>query len=154
MLRNDPRFANNPMMDQMLEELAQNPQMANQVSQMMRNPVIRQQMEQLRQQQPGGEQQSLQDMNASMMNALRAVQSMQQGGGGQARTPEMDSAMLNAMLAAAAANPTQGSNPQPRQPNQTTNLTTRPSSGNGADDAELTEEEMIAEAIRRSLQDS
>ena len=38
MLRNDPRLANNPMMQQSLEQIANNPQMLAQVSQMMQNP--------------------------------------------------------------------------------------------------------------------
>ena len=40
MLRNDPRFANNPLMQQSLQELANNPQMLQQVSQMMQNPDL------------------------------------------------------------------------------------------------------------------
>ncbi len=40
MLRNDPRLANNPLMQQSLEQIANNPQMLAQVSQMMQNPHL------------------------------------------------------------------------------------------------------------------
>ena len=83
MLRNDPRLANNPMMQQAIEQLSSNPQMLAQVSQMMQTS-----------------------------NAIG------------------------------------GANFQQAQAQGAT------SSNNGPTDQEMTEEEMLEEAIRRSLMDN
>jgi hypothetical protein len=87
MLRNDPRLANNPMMQQSLEQIASNPQMLAQVTQMMQNP--------------------------EMMNSMGGMGAPQQANfqGGSANN-------------------------------------------NGRTDQEMTEEEMLEEAIRRSLNDN
>jgi hypothetical protein len=45
MMRNDPRFANNPMLHQSMEQLVNNPQMLDQISQMMSDPTMRNQMQ-------------------------------------------------------------------------------------------------------------
>ena len=87
MLRNDPRFANNPMMQQSLEQIATNPQMLTQVSQMMQNPHL---------------------MNGT-------------GGMGAPQQPNFQGGAAN---------------------------------NNGRTDQEMTEEEMLEEAIRRSLNDN
>ncbi len=44
MMRNDPRFANNPMLQQSLDALRSNPEMVSQFSQMMSDPNVRNQM--------------------------------------------------------------------------------------------------------------
>lgn len=84
MLRSDPRFANNPLMQQSLEQIANNPQMLAQVSQMMQNP--------------------------NLMNGTGGMGAPQQPGG--------------------------------------------PASNSARTDQEMTEEEMLEEAIRRSLNDN
>ena len=43
MMRNDPRFANNPMLQQQVQQLANNPAAMQQVSQMVQNPQMMQQ---------------------------------------------------------------------------------------------------------------
>jgi hypothetical protein len=40
MIRNDPRLANNPMMQQGIDQMINNPQMMNQIAQMMQNPNL------------------------------------------------------------------------------------------------------------------
>ena len=45
MMRNDPRFANNPMLQQQMQQLANNPAAIQKVSQMMQNPQMMQQMQ-------------------------------------------------------------------------------------------------------------
>ena len=47
MLRNDPRMANNPMMQQGLDMMLNNPQLMEQAARMMGNPAANAQMEQL-----------------------------------------------------------------------------------------------------------
>uniref|UniRef100_A0A7S3KVY5 Ubiquitin-like domain-containing protein n=1 Tax=Amphora coffeiformis TaxID=265554 RepID=A0A7S3KVY5_9STRA len=108
MMRNDPRFANNPMAQQMIQSLASNPEMLQQASQMMSDPNFQQHMQQM-QQNPA--------LMAQQMQQMQNMMGSMPGGG-------------------AGAHPV--SQPQ----------------NNGQADEDLTEEEMIAEAIRRSLQDN
>jgi len=112
MMRNDPRFANNPMAQQMIQSLASNPEMLQQASQMMSDPNFQQHMQQLQQ---------LQQNPALMAQQMQQMQNMvgSMPGGG------------------AGTQSSSSSQPQ-----------------NGQADEDLTEEEMIAEAIRRSLQDN
>ena len=117
MIRNDPRFANNPMLQQSMEQLASNPQMLQQVSQMMQNPDMMRQMQ-------------------SMMGGGAGA------GGGFPGMPPGGMPNFGAMNPNGTAN---NSNDGQQQGGS--------SSNNGADDEAMTEEEMIAEAIRRSLQD-
>lgn len=129
MIRNDPRFANNPMLQTLMQELADNPRMASEISQMMRDPMVARQIEQMRATQPGltpttGSNNATNANPASMMQMAQMLQMMQQTGAGTR----------------------QQANANQRPPNG--------SETNDADDADITEEEMIAEAIRRSLQDS
>jgi len=116
MMRNDPRFANNPMAQQAMDQLASNPQMLSEVAQLMRDPNMQQQMQAMMQQQGAGGMPPM-------------------GGFGNVAGP------MGAGTAAQA--------PQQQSPNQ------GQSSGNAdANDEEMTEDQMIAEAIRRSLQDN
>ncbi|GAX09755.1 hypothetical protein FisN_11Lh277 [Fistulifera solaris] len=101
MIRNDPRFRNNPYMEQMLN----NPALLQQVSQAMQDPAMRQQMQQ------------------------RAADFA--GGGLFGDMPPS----FNNFIANNARNRTAANQEE------------------GASDEQMTEEEMIAEAIRRSLQD-
>jgi hypothetical protein len=106
MIRNDPQFANNPMLQNMLTELAANPQLAAQLSGMMRDPMVRRQVDQLRNTHGG-------------QIPLNNITQMPTG----------------------------------RAPASTNNQPTT-STQSSSQDADQTEEELIAEAIRRSLQDS
>merc|ERR1711933_161892 len=53
-MRNDPRFANNPMMQQAMEQMANDPTIASRMSEVIRNPQWMQQMQQAHQQMMGG----------------------------------------------------------------------------------------------------
>lgn len=112
MMRNDPRFANNPQMQQSLEQMANNPQMLQQLSQMMSDPNMQQQMQ-------------------SMMGAGGG---MGGAGGGMGGMPPFGGANPGA---GNNANANSGAGQQQSGPN----------------DQSQTEEEMIAEAIRRSLEE-
>jgi hypothetical protein len=96
LLRNDPRFANNPMLQQSIEQLVNNPQMLAQVSQMMQN--------------------------SDPQNRMGFTAGM--GGMGGMSTPQ-----------------------QAQQQNGNANIDART-------DQEMTEEEMLEEAIRRSLNEN
>ena len=103
MIRNDPRFANNPMLQQSIEQLANNPEMMSQMSQMMNDPAMRSRM-----------------------------QAMMGGTGG--------------MPGGGIMPPTQPSAQQVRQRRTDTAVE--------MSDQEMTEEEMLQEAIQRSLRES
>lgn len=53
MMQNDPRFANNPMLQQSLRALQANPEMMQQMTQMMADPNVRNRLANVMQQ--GGE---------------------------------------------------------------------------------------------------
>jgi len=113
MMRNDPRFANNPMMQQSLEQMANNPQMLQQISQMMQDPNAQRQMQQMQQ----------------MMGSGAGAGGMPPFGGGM---PPFGGGAAAGGSGGAGAPPAQGD----------------------ANDSDQTEEEMIAEAIRRSLEEN
>lgn len=115
MMRNDPRFANNPMMQQVMQDIANNPALASQMSQMMSDP-----------------------------NMMRQMQAMMQQQGGRG----FPGAMFPPMGSTGTANTGAGQ----QQPSNAGGGA--PGSSSSQNDQEMTEEEMIAEAIRRSLQDS
>jgi alkanesulfonate monooxygenase SsuD/methylene tetrahydromethanopterin reductase-like flavin-dependent oxidoreductase (luciferase family) len=135
MIRNDPRLANNPMLQQSLDALQSNPDMIRQFSSMMNDPGVR-------------------------ANVSRMMQQQQQAGGAGASGgvdpfaggPED---MRRQMQQFQEMQGNSGSfNLQPQQQNGQ-----QPSQGSGgnsnnANDSEMTEEEMIAEAIARSLRES
>lgn len=134
MMRNDPRFANNPMAQRALNELQRNPEMISQVSQMMSDPTMRANMSRMMEQQ---QQQSgagganpfgsggTDDMRRQMEQFQRMSQQLGGGGGGS-------------FTGAPSTSNQSGNN----------------GSNSGQNDNEMTEEEMIAEAIRRSLGES
>lgn len=134
MMRNDPRLANNPMALQALDELQRNPQMMQQVQQMMADPSMRENMSRMMQQQ----------------------QSQQSGAGG---APPFGGNNQNEMLRQMEqfqrmsqsfnnSNSSSGAGAPSTAPNHGNNAST------SQNDDEMTEEEMIAEAIRRSLGES
>lgn len=136
MMRNDPRIANDPQAQQALNALQNNPEMISQMQQMMSDPTMRANMTRMMQQQqqsgagagganPFGGNAGPDDMRRQMEQFQRMSQQFGDGGGG------------NASGGGAGA---------PSASNQNGN-----NGSNGQNDNEMTEEEMIAEAIRRSL---
>lgn len=103
MLRNDPRFANDPMLQNSMEQLTNNPQM---MSQMMNDPTMR-----------------------SRMQAMMGSTGRMPGGMSDMRPMQRPAH--------------QGQQPRP------SNHSNTPMS-----DQEMTEEEMLQEAIQRSLRES
>mmetsp|Transcript_6084 Transcript_6084/g.13786 ORF Transcript_6084/g.13786 Transcript_6084/m.13786 type:complete len:454 (-) Transcript_6084:121-1482(-) len=145
MMRNDPRIANNPMMQQSLNALQSNPEMMNQVSQMMSDPTTRDRMMNMMQQQQGG--------------AGAA------GGGGGAGDPFANGpeAMQRQMEQFAQMSQQFGGSSGGFNTGGGTGTGTASGGQSGAannngsagmNDNEQTEEEMIAEAIARSLRES
>mmetsp|Transcript_46180 Transcript_46180/g.139999 ORF Transcript_46180/g.139999 Transcript_46180/m.139999 type:complete len:461 (-) Transcript_46180:44-1426(-) len=154
MMRNDPRFANNPQMAAQMEALMSDPNMVHQMSQMMSDPAMRQQMMQMSRSMggmggngfggmggagpsavPGGEHQQQQSMDPSTMEAQ--MQMLQQMMGRQPQQAQQA-----------------GGGAPPGQLNPRGQGGTGGGSSEGGNDQEMTEEEMIQEAIRRSMQDS
>jgi len=134
MMRNDPRFANNPMAQQALNELQRNPEMISQVTQMMSDPTMRANMTRMM------EQQQQSGAGAGGANPF--------GGGG---TDDMRRQMeqfqqMSQQFGGGAGGTGAGA---PPASNQNGN-----NGSSGQSDGEMTEEEMIAEAIRRSLGES
>jgi hypothetical protein len=127
MLRSDPRITGNPMAAQALDELANNPALAAQLAQMSADPRMQQLMQNPEQ----------------MQQMMQMAQAMPGLGGGAAGLPP---------LQWGGAPPAQA-RPDPGPSNADSNASNG-NRGGGSDDAEQTEEEMIAEAIRRSLEDS
>lgn len=153
MMRNDPRMANNPMMQQSLNALQSNPEMMNQMSQMMSDPAARAQMMNMMQQQGGqagggggaagadpfasGPQamQSQMEQFAQMSRQFGGSSGGFNTGGGGTGTGANTSGTGQSGGAANNNNASGGNN------------------STGANDGAQTEEEMIAEAIARSLQE-
>lgn len=151
MMRNDPTIANNPMLRQALDD----PNMMNRMTQMMQDPMIRQML---------SDPQYMQNMR-NMISNPQMMQNMQQsmqnmfggaggaGAGGPNTNPNPFAQMMQNMQGAGAGAgagsnpPTTGANTSSTTNNNTTN------NSNSGNDGEMTEEEMIAEAIARSLRD-
>lgn len=151
MIMNDPRMRNNPMMQNAMRDFMNNPNMIQQMSQMMNDPTVRSSINAMMQQQ-----QSFSDNNSNNGNAF---------GNGNNMTAQMEMmrqfANMNGIQSQQQSNSTttnsnhsnnngSNSNQQQQQQNQ----------GGGNDtnarnegDNEMTEEEMIAEAIARSLRE-
>eukprot|EP00578_Thalassiosira_sp_NH16_P019027 CAMPEP_0181094456 /NCGR_PEP_ID=MMETSP1071-20121207/10002_1 /TAXON_ID=35127 /ORGANISM="Thalassiosira sp., Strain NH16" /LENGTH=481 /DNA_ID=CAMNT_0023176785 /DNA_START=49 /DNA_END=1494 /DNA_ORIENTATION=- len=156
MMRNDPRFANNPMLQQSLDALRSNPNMLNQVSQMMSDPNMRNQMASMMGGggAGGGAGAGAADPFAGgpeeMRRQMEQFQRMSQQFGGSAGG-------FGAPAGGGTATTT-GTNPTGRAPASAGGgaAATNPGSGGGGggNDNEMTEEEMIAEAIARSLRES
>ena len=142
MLRNDPRMANNPMMQQGLEMMLNNPQMMDEAIRMMTNPSAMQRMQQ--QMADGGMGMGVPPLNNANgandntgINFAEQMQVIQQLMGANTGTGTGMGNMGNSS--------TQGGSASGN--NNTANA------GNGGDEG-MTEEEMIEEAIRRSLRDN
>lgn len=126
-MRNDPRFSSNPMLQQVMDELTNNPLAAQQVASMMSDPAMRSMMDQAMRQAGGG---------GAGLGGLPPWGSGGVGGG------------IGGVGGAGPAAGFPPSRPAGGAPSQQ-----RQQQPGGASDEDLTEEEMIAEAIRRSLQD-
>ncbi len=152
MMENHPAFAGNPMMQQQMRTLANNPQMLEQVSRMMSDPAMMENMRSMMGNRMGGLG-GLGNMNnpggmgnTGGMNNMDANQQMEMmrqmfanGGNGTAN---------GAGLGGATA-PTQQNQNQSSTQNQNQNQ----NGSNSGGDGQMTEEEMIAEAIARSLRE-
>jgi len=138
-MQSDPRIANNPMLRQAMED----PNMINQISQMMSDPNVRQMMS-----------------NPAMMQSMMSQMPPGMGGGGMPPAPApggaapgaggMDPAAMARMMQAFSSQQQQNRGAAPQQQQQ------QPPNSNAntaASEREQTEEEMIAEAIARSLRE-
>lgn len=134
MMRNDPRFANDPMAQQALDALQNNPEMISQVTQMMSDPTMRANMTRMMQQQQSG---------AGGANAFGG-----NGGPDDMRRQMEQFQRMSQQFGGASNNNTSGAG-APSASNQNGN-----NGSNSQSDGQMTEEEMIAEAIRRSLEES
>jgi hypothetical protein len=132
MLRNDPQFANSPEMAQAIDEMIRNPEVLSQMSQMMSDPMV-------------------QSMLRSNPEFQQMMQQMNRAG--DALVPPSDPTLLpqyQYLLQRRMA----GLSPFPAAAGTSSGTNPASTAAPGANDTELTEEEMIAEAIRRSLQDN
>ena len=151
MMRNDSRLANNPMLQQSLSALQNNPEMMTQFSQMMSDPTVRDRMANLmqQQQQPGGAGSAADPFGAgpeAMRRQMEQFQRMSQQFGGT-------SGGFNAGGGGAGGS---GTVPAPAPGSGAAsngNNASGGGGGGGGNDNEMTEEDMIAEAIRRSMQE-
>eukprot|EP00581_Thalassiosira_minuscula_P001840 CAMPEP_0183745996 /NCGR_PEP_ID=MMETSP0737-20130205/66526_1 /TAXON_ID=385413 /ORGANISM="Thalassiosira miniscula, Strain CCMP1093" /LENGTH=529 /DNA_ID=CAMNT_0025981675 /DNA_START=13 /DNA_END=1603 /DNA_ORIENTATION=- len=163
MMRNDPRFANNPMLQQSLQQLQNNPEMVNQMMGMMNDPNVRNQMMSMMSQGGGG---GLGGAGGSaggaandpfaggpeaMRRQMEQFQRMtQQFGGSSGSFPAATGGGSSAGGGGAAGGATNGTGS-----GSATNANASGAGGSaGNNDNEMTEEEMIAEAIARSLRES
>ena len=149
MIRNDPRFNNNPMMQASVAQLLNNPSMISQVSSMMNDPNVRERMN-------------------SMMSSM-AQQNGGVGGSGSGSStaaPDMAAQMeLMRQFTNMASSNTNNStstggssngnnNPVANNNQQATNQGgTSTNNTNNGQQRQMTEEEMIAEAIARSMRE-
>lgn len=146
MMRNDPRLANNPMLQQSLDALQQNPDMLRQFSSMMNDPGVRDNVSRMMQaQQQAGSTAGNTGADPfaggpeAMRRQMEQFQQMQQMFGGS-------SGQFNLQQ---QQQPSQSNQQNSQQSNNGNN-----GSANSGNDSEMTEEEMIAEAIARSLRES
>lgn len=153
MIRNDPRMANNPMMQQGLDMMMNNPQMLEQATRMMGDPAAMARMEQMSQM--GGALGGGMGMPPANngangnVNFAQQMQMMQQMMGGNTGTGPGTQTSNSSQGAPSTSGGASGNNTTTAMSSNQTNS----NSNNGGNQA-MTEEEMIAEAIARSLRDS
>jgi hypothetical protein len=173
MLRNDPRFANDPMISRTIDEMINNPDMVSQMGQIAADPMVQQMM-----QNPEYMQQFMQRMNPGSGGGG----GVPAGTGGNLVPPPMLNAeymqqyqqYVQQLMGAAVGNtsntvpggdgtatatglpqwPTMSLPPPGGTTGTNSNRHRTTDNRNANNDTEQTEEEMIAEAIRRSLQDN
>jgi len=156
MIRNDPRMANNPMMQQGLDAMLNNPQMLEQAARMMGDPTSMARMEQMEQMTRafgGGVGSTAGGMgmppanngatnNVNFAQQMQMMQQMMGGSGAGTGTGSNGTGTDNTSQGSQSNNASSGSSNQAN------------SNSNSGGDQDMTEEEMIAEAIARSLRDS
>lgn len=150
MMRNDPRLANNPMLQQSMQALAENPDMIRQMSQLVNDPGMRENMSRMmQQQQSGGGAESpnpFGNMPDAMRRQMEEMNRLSQQYGGSSGT-------FNAGGTGGGAAPSgQSGNAAPSA--SSGGGANNANGSGGANDSQMTEEEMIAEAIARSLRES
>ena len=153
MVMNDPRMRNNPMMQNSMREMMNNPSMVQQMTQMMSDPGIRSRMTSMMQQQ--------QQLGGTGLGSNNS------GGGNSNATPDMAAQMEMMRQFAASMSNTNNQTHQnssgstSNQPVNTSNSQQQPpqqqqqqnNGSNNDGERQMTEEEMIAEAIARSLRE-
>lgn len=161
MMQNDPMLANNPMAQQQMRMLANNPQMLEQVSRMMSDPATMERMRNMMQTMRGG--------NGMGMGNMPAVPGTNASNTGtNSTTPDFQRQMemmrqfasmtganngANSSSTSANNNATNGATSGQQQQNQANdNNNSNGGNGNG-NNQQMTEEEMLAEAIARSLRE-
>lgn len=153
MMRNDPRMANNPMMQQGLDMMINNPQMMEQATRMMGDPAVMARMEQMSQM--GGALGGgmgippANNVANGNVNFAQQMQMMQQMIGGNPVTEPGAQTNDSSQGAPSTSGGASGNNTTTAMSSDQTNS----NSNNGGNQA-MTEEEMIAEAIARSLRDN
>ena len=138
-MMNDPRIANNPMMRQRFEQISRDPAALQQLSRMMQDPTTRQMLNQYAGSIEGGLGAGAGGNNlfGGMPPASQAPTSTLQ---------QSQSQQLAQIMANMNANRNAGSATQQTQQSA--------ANATGGNDSQMTEEEMIAEAIQRSLRET
>lgn len=149
MMQNHPQLANNPMMQEQMRQLANNPQMVQQLSRMMNDPDMMSRMQNMMQQQ-----------GVNGMGMGGAASSAGSGGANSnagTAAPSMDlnsqMEMMRQFTSSMGANNTNAQQPQANQQQPQNQSNQNQSSANSGNESAMTEEEMIAAAIARSLRE-
>lgn len=148
MMNNDPRFANNPMLQQSLRALQSNPEMVQQISRMMGDPNNGIDRIMAGMNTSNGTSSTGVDPFAGGPESMRRLmeqfqQRSEQFGGSSGGVGLAEGGHGGGTPGGTSVNSALGGNGNASTIERTTN-----------DDNELTEEEMIAEAIARSLRES
>lgn len=153
MMQNHPQFANNPMAQQQMRTLANNPQMLQQMSQMMSNPQMMSRMQQMMQN--NGAMGAMGGMGGMGNHTNANNTGMPAAGSGSAmdmnRQMEIMRQFANMNNANASTNDAASGGASGNQ--NTNNAGSNNTNNNGGSDGQMTEEEMIAAAIARSLRE-
>ncbi len=153
MMENHPAFAGNPMMQQQMRMLANNPQMLEQVSRMMSDPAMMENMRSMMGNRMGG---------LGGMGNMSTPGGMGNTGGMNNMDVNQQMEMMRQMFANSGTGTGSGTSaggtaPAPNQQNQNQSQSStqnqNQNSSNSGGDGQMTEEEMIAEAIARSLRE-
>ena len=146
MILNDPRMANNPMMQNSMRSMLNNPNMVQQMSQMMNNPNVRSRLDSMLQQQNAGG------------NGNGDGNSNSNSAGGMDMAAQMEMMRQFSNIASTSNTNTNGiqqpqQQQQQQQPSNSNNNTNNNNNNNNGGERQMTEEEMIAEAIARSMRE-
>lgn len=171
MMQNHPYFANNPMMMEQMRMLANNPQMMDQISRMMSDPMQVSRMNDMMNRMQGGNglgfgtgsSGGTGSMNMSQqMEIMRQMANLSRDGSSSSSNSSAagdgihPSSTFTAQMSNSANNTTTTREHSNVNPSTTATSNSRSSSSNNNNSrngSEMTEEEMIAEAIARSLRE-